>query len=81
MVSCEDLFHSEAAESDGCTKLYLMPSREVFQSPSHVEESSFINQRDSPVKSFPGMEAGLTSKQHVTGSPQGLRNRGLEKVD
>ncbi|GAB4836871.1 hypothetical protein Ancab_001785 [Ancistrocladus abbreviatus] len=72
MVSCEDMFRSEAADSDGCKKLYLMPSRDVFPSPSHVEESSFIDWRDSPVKSFLGMEVGLTLKQRVTGSQQGL---------
>ncbi|GAB4852019.1 hypothetical protein Ancab_016212 [Ancistrocladus abbreviatus] len=58
MASCEDLFHSDVAESVGRTKLHPTSSRER-----------------------PGLGAGPTSKQHVTGSPQGLRNRGSVKVD
>ncbi|GAB4830318.1 hypothetical protein Ancab_019956 [Ancistrocladus abbreviatus] len=81
MVSSEDLLYSEAAASDGSKKTYLTISLVVPFSPSYVEESIFNDQKESPAKSFPGMDGGITTKQCVTRRKQREQIRCSQKAE
>ncbi|GAB4846459.1 hypothetical protein Ancab_025464 [Ancistrocladus abbreviatus] len=75
MVSSEEMLDSEVAASDRCKKIYPTLSLVVPASPSHVVESIFNDQKESPVKPFLGMDGGITTKQYVTRSKQMAQNR------
>ncbi|GAB4829973.1 hypothetical protein Ancab_019617 [Ancistrocladus abbreviatus] len=81
MVSSEEWLYSEVAASDGCKKIYPTLSLVVRSSPSHVEESIFNDQKESPAKPFPGMDSGINTKQHVTHRKQRAQNRCSEKAE
>ncbi|GAB4846659.1 hypothetical protein Ancab_025665 [Ancistrocladus abbreviatus] len=81
VVSSEDMLYSEETDLDGCKKGYPIISLVVPSSPSHVDESIFNDQKESPTKSFPSMDGGITTKQRVTPRMQREHIRCSEKAE